>query len=174
MKKSSLFKRFGNLEGELYTVQHPPSTLNPSRWVLYSIFMQSWVLWEEPELAVDSERSWSSGNRDPVDAICPIIFISFGQRWVPPRPRTQTKTTLPIKYKCLCLTLFLNFDLSGDSNQTVFLSTLMYFLLLRTWFTWQYSHKKSKQWQWTYLNQTETKSSPKRLLECVLQLVKQQ
>lgn len=123
MKKFSLFKRFWNLEGKLggvYTGWYPPSALNPSRWVLYSIFMQSWVLWEEPELAVDSERSWSSGNRDPVDAICPIIFISFGQRWVPPRLRTQTKTTLPIKYKYLCLTLFLNFDLSGDGNQTGF------------------------------------------------------
>lgn len=51
------------------------------------------VLWEETELAVDSERSESSGNRDPVDAICPIIFISFGQRRVPTsRLGKQTKT----------------------------------------------------------------------------------
>lgn len=37
--------------------------------------MQLGVLWEEPELAVDSERSSSSGNGNPVDAICPIIFV---------------------------------------------------------------------------------------------------
>ncbi len=101
MRKSSLFKRFWNLEmqqGGVCTVRHPASALNPSWWVLYSIFMQSWVLWEEPELAVDSERSWSSGKRDPVDAICPIIFISFGQRRVPTsRPRKLTKTTLSHK-----------------------------------------------------------------------------
>lgn len=98
MKVSSLFKGFWNLErlrGGVWAVWNPPSALNPSRWVLYSIFMQAWVLWEEPELAVDSERSRSSGNRDPVDAICPIIFISFGQRWVPTsRLRKETKTTL--------------------------------------------------------------------------------
>lgn len=45
--------------------------------------MQSVVLWDKPELAVDSERSWSSGNRDPVDSICPIILTFFGQRRVP-------------------------------------------------------------------------------------------
>lgn len=55
--------------------------------------MQSGVLWEEPELAVDSKRSQSSGNGDPVDAVCSIIFISFGQERVPTRHRKQTKTT---------------------------------------------------------------------------------
>lgn len=56
--------------------------------------MQLGVLWEEPKLEVTSERSWSSGNTDPVDAICPIIFISFGQRQVATsRLGKQTKTT---------------------------------------------------------------------------------
>lgn len=45
--------------------------------------MQSGVLWEEPELAVDSERSLSSGNGVPVDTICPIILISIGLTPVP-------------------------------------------------------------------------------------------
>lgn len=72
--------------------------------------MQSGVLWEEPELAVDSERSWSSGNRDPVDAICPIIFISFGQGRVPTSGLgKQTKTVGFHK-----VTLLLKSDGGGD------------------------------------------------------------
>lgn len=77
--------------------------------------MQSGVLWEEPELAVDSERSWSSGNRDPVDAICPIIFISFGQKWVPTsRLGEQTKTTLSHEAHVFML------DGGGDGAEAVF------------------------------------------------------
>ena len=100
MTKSRLFKRetCSGSQGGVCAVWHTTSVLSPSLCVLYSIFMQAGVLWEEPELAVDSERSWSSGNRDPVDAICPIIFISFGQRRVPTsRHGKQTKTTPPYK-----------------------------------------------------------------------------
>lgn len=73
--------------------QYTTSVRNPSLCVPYSVFMQSGVLWEEPELAMDSKRSQSSGNGDPVDAVCSIIFISFGQERVPTRQRKQTKTT---------------------------------------------------------------------------------
>lgn len=67
--------------------------------VLDSVFMQLGVLWEEPKLEVNNERSWSSGNRNPVDAICPIIFISFGQRPVATsRLENKPRQQHPIKY----------------------------------------------------------------------------
>ena len=85
------------------------------------------VLWEEPELAVDSERSSSSGNGEAVDAICPIAFVSFGQRRVgASRLREQTKTTQGHKVHVFTFDRF--FDFGGDGMQSVFLTTQKCFL----------------------------------------------
>lgn len=126
----SCFKGFENRErqqGGVCAVGHATLAQRLSRYVLYSIFMQSGVLWEEPELAVDSKRSRGSGNRDPVDTISHITLIFFGPRRVATSSfffffLNTPKQQDPIKHVCLCLTLILQRNNGVDA----FLRTLEY------------------------------------------------
>lgn len=168
-----LFKGLENRvkqQGGVCAVGHATLAQRPSRYVLYSIFMQTGVLWEEPELAVDSKRSRGSGNQDPVDTISHITLIFFGLRQLATssfffinKPKQQDL----IKHVCLCLTLILQRNNSGDT----FLNTWEEQVALSS-----ARPEQSERWRHTCLNQTGTKSRLKHqswLWSSVLQLLKQ-
>lgn len=125
-----LFKSFWNVErqrGGVCAVWYTTPALNPSLCVLYCIFMQSGVLWEEPELAVDLKGHRAVGME--------ILLTQSVQSYLFPLAREEClrldsgnkpKQHDAIKYMCLCLTLL------GDGTQTGFLPTLKYFLLRGT------------------------------------------